>query len=147
MVFFHPTLPTPTPITQTFHISLMSAHAPYSDTIMLVSLSLILMPTPTLTRPSYSFLPLLTPPMATYLSKILLCHSSHDLISVPSSVHVISLPSSHIPCQPHPFLVYFLFLYRSTSLLSCIAFPSFISLPLCPSLVHLYLPCICCKLF
>ena len=115
MVFFHPTLLTPTPTNQTFCILSMSDNAPHLDAMVLVSLSLI--------------------PIASLT------------LAVPDSANTISLPSSYIPCQPHPFLVYFLFLYRPTSLLSSTAYPCFISLPLCPSLVHLNLPCICFKLF
>ena len=130
--FFHTTLLTPTATTQTFCILSMPNHTPHSDAIVLISLSLIPMASPTLDRPPYAFLLWHISSMATCLSNIILCYSLLPTTSVPASAHAISLPSSYIPCQPHPYIVYFLFLYRPTYLLSCAVFHRFISLPLYP---------------
>ena len=94
MVFFYPTLPTRTPTTQTFLISRMSAHVLYSDAMVLVTLSLIPMASPTLSIPSYAFLLLLIPPTATCSLNILSCFSPLDPISRPVLAPTISLPSS-----------------------------------------------------
>ena len=54
--FFHTTLLTPTATTQTFCILSMPNHTPHSDAIVLISLSLIPVASPTLDRPPYAFL-------------------------------------------------------------------------------------------
>ena len=53
---------------------------------------------------------------------IISCYSPLAPICDPASAHAISLPSSYVPCQPHPYIVYFLFLYCPTYLLSCAFF-------------------------